>query len=324
MDRLAALLARAESLLARLEPLLPALPAAPDWDASVAFRWRRRGSAGFLQPVAHPHRIRLADLQGIDEQKQLIDRNTRQFVDRYPANNVLLTGSRGTGKSSLVKAVLNKYAAKGLRLIEVEKHDLADLPDIVEPLYGRPERFVVFCDDLSFEADEPGYKALKVALDGSIAAPSENVLIYATSNRRHLMPEYLAENLESGEIHPGEAVEEKVALSERFGLWLSFYPFDQDEYLAIVDHWLDQFEAARPDPEAVRRAALRWAQARGSRSGRAAWQFARDWAGQQLLKASTPARATSGSRRAGASSGSSAPKRRVRREKSKPPRGTVK
>lgn len=278
---------RAEALLARLEVLLPPSPAQPDWGASVAFRWRRKGGAGFLQPVAHPHRIRLSDLRGIDEQKQLIDRNTRQFVSRHPANNVLLTGSRGTGKSSLVKAVLNKYAAKGLRLIEVDKLDLADLPDIVEPLYGRPERFVVFCDDLSFEVNEPGYKALKVALDGSIAAPSENVLIYATSNRRHLMPEYLAENLETQrrgeEIHPGETVEEKIALSERFGLWLSFYAFDQDEYLAIVDHWLDHFKVARADPEALRREALRWALARGSRSGRAAWQFARDWAGRQQL-----------------------------------------
>jgi predicted AAA+ superfamily ATPase len=284
MDELPKLLTRAEGLLARLEQLLPPPVAAPDWGASVAFRWRRRGSAGYLQAVAHPHRIRLVDLQGIDEQKQLIDRNTRQFVAGHPANNVLLTGARGTGKSSLVKAVLNKYAPKGLRLIEVDKHDLADLPDIVEPLYGRPERFLVFCDDLSFDADEPGYKALKVALDGSIAAPSDNVLIYATSNRRHLMPEYLAENLEQHEIHPGEAVEEKVALSERFGLWLSFYAFDQDEYLAIVDQWLDHFEVTRPDLEEVRREALRWAQARGSRSGRAAWQFARDWAGRQRLK----------------------------------------
>lgn len=280
---LAAFLARAEGLLVRLEQWLPVPVAAPDWGAR-AFRWRKRGGSGHLHAVSHPHRIRLADLSGIDEQKKLIDRNTRQFVEGRPANNVLLTGARGTGKSSLVKALLNKYAAKGLRLIEVDKHDLVDLSDIAEQLYPRPERFILYCDDLSFEADEPGYKALKVALDGTVSGAADNLLVYATSNRRHLMPEYMAENLETrhvdGEVHPGEATEEKISLSERFGLCLSFYPFDQDQYLAIVEHWLEILKAQQRDSELVRREALQWALARGSRSGRVAWQFARDWCGR--------------------------------------------
>lgn len=288
MSDLERFLSRAETLLQRVEQVLPSPPPAPDWDAAVAFRWRKRGGQGFLQPVTHPHHIRLADLLGVDAQKKQIDRNTCQFVRGLPANNVLLTGARGTGKSSLIKAVLNQYAAKGLRLIEVERMELVDLPDIVELLCQRPERFIVFCDDLSFDAGEPGYRALKVALDGSVAAPSENVLIYATSNRRHLMPEYMAENLETttvdGEIRPGETTEEKVSLSERFGLWLSFYPFDQDEYLAIVRYWLTQLGVAQVDSDEVRREALQWALGRGSRSGRSAWQFARDWAGRAGLK----------------------------------------
>lgn len=288
MSDLEQFLSRAESLLQRVEQILPSSPPAPDWGAAVAFRWRKRGGQGFLQPVTHPHHIRLADLQGVEAQKKQIDRNTRQFVRGLPANNVLLTGARGTGKSSLIKAVLNQYAAKGLRLIEVERMELVDLPDIVELLCQRPERFIVFCDDLSFDAGEPGYRALKVALDGSVAAPSENVLIYATSNRRHLMPEYMAENLETttvdGEIRPGETTEEKVSLSERFGLWLSFYPFDQDEYLTIARYWLTQLGVSEVDSEEVRREALQWALGRGSRSGRSAWQFARDWAGRTGLR----------------------------------------
>ncbi|MDP2786181.1 MAG: ATP-binding protein [Sulfurimicrobium sp.] len=279
---------RAEMLLQRVEQVLPGIPPEPAWDAAIAYRWRKRGTQGFLQPVVHPHRIALKDLQGVDEQKRLVDRNTRQFVQGLPANNVLLTGARGTGKSSLIKAALNQYAPKGLRLIEVERQELVDLPDIVELLYRRSERFIVYCDDLSFDAGEPGYRALKVALDGSVAAPSENVLIYATSNRRHLMPEYMAENLEAqhvgGEVHPGETTEEKVSLSERFGLWLSFYPFDQEQYLAIVQHWLAHFGVADRDSEPVRREALQWALGRGSRSGRSAWQFARDWSGRMGLK----------------------------------------
>ena len=242
MDDLSRLILRAEALLARVEALLPPALAAPDWKASVAYRWRKRGGRGHLEPVARPHRIRLQDLRNIDEQKKRIERNTRQFVEGRSANNVLLTGARGTGKSSLVKALLNRYAGKGLRLLEVDKNDLIDLPDIVELIDGRKERFIIFCDDLSFDASEPGYKALKSILDGSVASTPDNVLLYATSNRRHLMPEYMQENLETrhidGEIHPGETIEEKISLSERFGLWLSFYPFDQEAYLAIASHWL--------------------------------------------------------------------------------------
>ncbi|HEX2826724.1 MAG TPA: ATP-binding protein [Burkholderiales bacterium] len=282
------LILRAERLLARLETMLPAQPGPVDWDASIGFRWRRKGNHGGIEPVAHVHRIALADLQNIDRQKALVQENTRQFVEGLPANNVLLTGARGTGKSSLIKALLNEYAAQGLRLIEVEKQDLVDLTDIVDLIAGRPERFILYCDDLSFEADEPGYKALKVVLDGSIAAASDNCLVYATSNRRHLMPEYMNENLEyrhvGEEIHPGETSEEKISLSERFGLWCSFYPFDQDEYLRIVDVWIARFGVPGAGTEDAHKAALQWALSRSSRSGRVAWQFARDWAGKQRMK----------------------------------------
>ncbi|MGE5117252.1 MAG: ATP-binding protein [Betaproteobacteria bacterium] len=279
------LVARIEALLTRLEAVLPRAPAAPDWGASIAFRLRRRGSNGVLEPVRHVATIRLADLKEVDAQKERLVRNTEQFVAGRPANNVLLTGARGTGKSSLIKACLNEFAPRGLRLIEVDKTDLVDLPDLVDLVAERPERFVVFCDDLSFDEGEPGYKALKSVLDGSVAEASENVLIYATSNRRHLLPEYLKENLsyqhtEDGEVHPGEAVEEKVSLSERFGLWVSFYPFSQDEYLAIVAQWLRHFGAGEDAIAAARPEALVWALERGSRSGRVAWQFARDHSGR--------------------------------------------
>jgi hypothetical protein len=288
MSDLDRLIKRAEQVLERLEAALPPKLPAPDWKAALAYRWRKRNGRGFLQPVTHPHRIRLADLQGIDEQIRLVEQNTRQFLEELTANDVLLTGARGTGKSSLVKAVLNKFSAKGLRLIEVEKQDLMDLPDIVDLVADAPYKFILFCDDLSFDADEPGYKALKVILDGSISATSENLLIYATSNRRHLMPEYMRENLETKylgeEIHPSESVEEKISLSERFGLWVSFYPFDQDEYLAIVDYWLGQLGVGERDRAKARDEALQWALTRGSRSGRVAWHFARDWAGRLRMK----------------------------------------
>lgn len=282
---LARLVDRAHALLDRLEAVLPHAPAAPDWGASVAFRYRRRGNAGVLEPVRHVATIHLAQLREVDAQKERLLRNTEQFVAGRPANNVLLTGARGTGKSSLIKAVLNEFAPRGLRLIEVDKADLVDLPDLVELVAPRPERFVVFCDDLSFDEGEPGYKALKSVLDGSVAQASDNLLIYATSNRRHLLPEYMKENLsyqhtEDGEVHPGEVVEEKISLSERFGMWLSFYPFTQDEYLAIVAQWLRAFGVAEDAIPAAQKASLVWALERGSRSGRVAQQFARDWAGQ--------------------------------------------
>ena len=283
------LIKQAEALLGRLEQLLPRDAALTDWGASTAYRWRKSNSRGHIEPVRHVHRINLKDLQGIDTQKELVERNTRQFVEGHPANNVLLTGARGTGKSSLIKALLNKYADRGLRLIEVEKHDLVDLPDIVDRIDQRPERFILYCDDLSFEADDPGFKALKVVLDGSIAAATDNCVVYATSNRRHLMPEYMGENLGykhvGEEIHPSETSEEKISLSERFGLWVSFYPFDQNDYLRIVAVWLEHFKVADARTEEVERAALQWALQRGLRSGRVAWQFARDWAGQERMKA---------------------------------------
>ena len=279
------LLLRAEQLIDRIEAVLPRALAAPDWSAAVAWRYRKRSSGhGVLEPVRHLDAMRLADLKEIDPQKDKIQRNTRQFVDGRPANNVLLTGARGTGKSSLIRACLNEYANQGLRLIEVDKADLTDLPDIVDVVSDRPEKFMVFCDDLSFDDGEPGYKALKSILDGSVAATSANVLVYATSNRRHLLPEYMKENLsythtEDGEVHPGEGVEEKISLSERFGLWVSFYPFTQAEYLTIVAQWLAWFGVAPAAIEAARPEALVWALERASRSGRVAYQFARDYAG---------------------------------------------
>ncbi|WP_332775067.1 ATP-binding protein [Polaromonas sp.] len=280
------LMARVESLVTRIESVLPQALSAPDWNACVAYRYRKRSSGhGVLEPVKHLGVMRLTDLKEIDGQKEKIRRNTEQFVSGKPANNVLLTGSRGTGKSSLIKACLNEYAPGGLRLIEVDKADLTDLPDIVDVVYDRPEKFIVFCDDLSFDEGEPGYKALKSILDGSVAAATPNVLVYATSNRRHLLPEYMAENLtythtEDGEVHPGEVVEEKISLSERFGLWVSFYPFSQDEYLAIVAQWLSSFGVGPAAIVAARADALVWALERGSRSGRVAYQFARDYAGK--------------------------------------------
>lgn len=280
------LLERAELLLARIESVLPQPLTSPDWAASVAFRYRKRsGGHGSLEPVRHVGVMRLTDLKEIDGQKEKIERNTRQFVDGLPANNVLLTGARGTGKSSLIRACLNEFAPRGLRLIEVDKADLVDLPDIVDLVCTRTEKFIVFCDDLSFDEGEPGYKVLKSALDGSVAAAAPNVLIYATSNRRHLLPEYMKENLtykhtDDGEVHPGEVVEEKISLSERFGLWVSFYPFSQDEYLAIVAQWLSSLGVDAQAIEAARSEALVWALERGSRSGRVAYQFARNYAGQ--------------------------------------------
>ena len=284
VDALQSFLARAEQLMARIEAALPQGLEQPDWSASIAFRYRRRANGrGVLAPVHHIGAMALDDLKEIDAQKEKIERNTAHFVRGLPANNVLLTGARGTGKSSLIRACLHAYAAKGLRLIEVDKAELVDLPDIVDVVAQRPEKFIVFCDDLSFDEGEAGYKALKSVLDGSVAAASPNVLVYATSNRRHLLPEYMAENLSythtpDGEVHPGEVVEEKISLSERFGLWVSFYPFNQEEYLQIVAQWLSALGVSQERIALARPEALVWALERGSRSGRVAWQFARDYA----------------------------------------------
>jgi len=279
------LLQRAHGLIDRLERLVPPPAGAPNFEASIAFRWRRTGGKGLLQPVLHVAPISLSDLQEVDGQKERLVRNTEQFVQGRPANNVLLTGARGTGKSSLVKACLQAFAPQGLRLIEVDKSDLIDLPDIADLIAGRSERFIIFCDDLSFGEGEPGYTALKSILDGSVAAASDKLLVYATSNRRHLMPEYRKDNLnhaytEDGELHPGEVIEEKISLSERFGLWLSFYPFTQDEYLAIMGLWLRHLGCDERAIAAARQPALVWALERGSRSGRVARQFACDWVGR--------------------------------------------
>ena len=272
----------------RLEAVLPQpLQAPADWQAAIAWRYRKRANGcAALEPVRHVGAMQLSDLQNIDVQKDKIARNTAQFVQGRSANNVLLTGARGTGKSSLIRACLHTYAPQGLRLIEVDKVDLVDLPDIVEVVAARPEKFIIYCDDLSFEEGEPGYKAMKSILDGSVSAATPNVLVYATSNRRHLLPEYMSENLQvsqgkDGEIHPGEVVEEKISLSERFGLWVSFYPFSQDEYLRVVAQWLAAMGLDAAAIAAARPQALVWALERGSRSGRVAQQFARDYAGRE-------------------------------------------
>ena len=281
MDKLEHLINRAESLIDKLEGLLPVANSAVDWHA-VAWQWIMQNGKGRLQAVAHPHQIQLANIHFVDTQKAEIVRNTRQFLAGLPANNVLLTGARGTGKSSLIKALLTEFSVQGLRLIEIEKQDLIHLADIVQQIRSRPEKFIIFCDDLTFEANDDGYKALKVVLDGSVASISNNVLVYATSNRKNLMPEYMVDNLAvkhiDGEIRPGDTIEEKTALAERFGLWLSFYAFDQDEYLAIAKNWLETFGLIFDD--AAHKAALQFTHTRGARSGRVAYQFARDYAGK--------------------------------------------
>ena len=288
MTDLSAFLDRAERLLDHIEALLPEAPGEPDWDQHIAFRWKRHFQRGYLQGVKHPHKLRLSDLQRIDRQKAELERNTRQFIAGLPANNALLWGPRGTGKSSVIKALLNEFHEQDLRLIEVDKDDLIMIPDIIDLVAERPEKFLVFCDDLSFEADDASYKALKAILDGSISAAPDNILLYATSNRRHLIPEFMSENREAkvidGELHHGEAVEEKISLSERFGLWLSFHPFSQDDYLAIVSYWLQQLGHVDAMDEELRKETLRWALTRGSRSGRVAYQFTRDWIGRRGIE----------------------------------------
>ncbi|WPL19858.1 DnaA regulatory inactivator Hda [Thiorhodovibrio winogradskyi] len=274
---------RATRLIKRIEELLPAPPATPDFEAQ-SYRWRSAGRDGWLEPIRRAHRLALDDLLCIDGQRAMIERNTRQFLAGRTANNVLLWGSRGTGKSSLIKAVFSTYAEQGLRLIEVDREDLIELPYLIDAIEGREERFIIYCDDLSFEASESSYKTLKAVLDGSISAPPDNLLIYATSNRRHLLPEFQHENQDArlidGEIHLGESSEEKISLSDRFGLWLSFYPFSQEQYLRLVHHWLDRLGAPPRESDTIDSEALQWALTRGSRSGRTAWQFARDRAGR--------------------------------------------
>ena len=285
---LALLVARGNELLARLEPWLPPPPPTVDWKNVLACRWRQGRWGGWLEPVAHLNAVAWDSLRRVDEQKATLDRNARQFLAGLPANHALLTGSRGCGKSSLIKALLPRHARKGLRLVEVDKDDLIHLPDIAARLAGQPWRFILFSDDLSFEADDPAYKPLKAALDGSLAGLPDNVLIHATSNRRHLMPEFFVENDAAtrlgGEVHAGESTEEKVSLSDRFGLWLSFYPFSQDDYLAIVTGWVEVLGGQISD--ALHDEAVQWAIQRGGRSGRTARQFAADWVGRQKLAGS--------------------------------------
>lgn len=291
-SRLNAFLERADAVLARLEPLLPAPREAVDWSHSMAARWVREGRSGYLMPLEVSLDMRLSDLIGVDLQREQLGRNTRQFIDGLPANHALLWGSRGTGKSSLIRALLAEYANAGLRLIEIERDHLGDLPRVVEQLQKLPQRFVLFCDDLSFEAGESDYRVLKSVLDGSLEQAPDNVLLYATSNRRHLVPEKESDNLNwqqvDGELHPSEAVEDKIALSDRFGLWLSFYPFTQEHYLNVVEHWITQLALAAglswQRDEELDKHAVRWATGRGNRNGRCAYQFARYWVGLKLLE----------------------------------------
>lgn len=290
-SHLSAFLFRAEALMARLEPLLPAVRPSIDWQQSLAARWLREGRSGFLSPLKVSLDMQLSDLIGVDRQRAQLARNTQQFIQGLPANHALLWGARGTGKSSLVRALLAEHASAGLRLIEIERDHLADLPRIVEQLSDLPQRFVLFCDDLSFEAGEGDYRMLKTVLDGSLERAPDNVLLYATSNRRHLLPEKQSDNDNwqrvEGELHPNEAVEDKIALSDRFGLWLSFYPFTQTHFLQVVNHWVGVHAAQSGLDwqwhDELEKAAIRWALGRGNRNGRCAYQFARDWVGLQLL-----------------------------------------
>lgn len=284
---------RVVRFLDRYEQTLPPPTPPLDWSNTFAARWVGEGSGGWLRPLEITAEQSLDDLIGVDRQKQLLEANTSQFVRGLPANNALLWGARGTGKSSLVRALLHAWKDQGLRLIEIDKADLMHLPAVVARISGQPWRFLVFCDDLTFEADDSAYKTLKTVLDGSLEATPDNLLLYATSNRRHLLPEQRSDNLASsmvdGELHPGEAIEEKIALSDRFGLWVSFYPFSQEHYLDVVRHWLGSLAAqhglAWEWNEELQKEAIRWATARGNRNGRCAWQFARSWVGRALLEA---------------------------------------
>lgn len=273
------------TVLQQLQQSLPEVKQAPDFSA-IAFKWQN----GELKAIHQLKRVELNDLKGIERQKEKVLQNTEQFLNGLPANDVLLTGSRGTGKSSIVRALLTEYAEQGLRLIEIERDDLSELPEIQKLIAERPEKFIVYCDDLAFNAEDENYRSLKSVLDGSLQSGSSNFIIYATSNRRHLLPEFMHENTpvtrvdvpQYNELHPQEAIEEKISLSDRFGLWLSFYPMDQNLYLEIVQHYLSKAQINMDD--IVRAEALRWCQARGQRSGRAAYQFSKHWIGSQQLK----------------------------------------
>lgn len=281
----------AAALMARLEPLLPAERAQIDWRHVKAARWKSEARGGYLSPLDVRLDLRLSGLLNIDRQRQLLVANTRQFIEGLPANHALLWGARGTGKSSLVRALLAEYAEQGLRLIEIERDQLTELPQLVAQLSDPSLRFVVFCDDLSFEAGEGQYRVLKTVLDGSLERAPDNVLLYATSNRRHLLPERQSDNnqwqMVDGELHPNEAVEDKIALSDRFGLWLSFYPFTQQQYLDAVRHWIEVLaQSAELDWQwdaELERDAVSWATGRGNRNGRCAYQYARQWVGTRLL-----------------------------------------
>lgn len=291
-DTLDTFLQRATQVLDRLEPLLPLGRKPLDWEHTLAARWVSSPQGGHLRPIQIRSRLGLGDLLGVERQRDLLLANTRQFLQGLPCNHALMWGARGTGKSSLVRAILSEHAGQGLRLIEVERNDLAELPLVVESLGNLSQKFIIFCDDLSFEPGEGDYRLLKSILDGSLEQAPDNVVLYATSNRRHLLPEYMSDNQnwqrgESGELHPSEAVEDKIALSDRFGLWLSFYGFSQDHYLDVVSHWVSHYAAQqkmnwRRDEE-FEKEAIRWAQARGNRNGRCAEQFARYWVGKQAL-----------------------------------------
>jgi predicted AAA+ superfamily ATPase len=285
------LTAQLKRVLTSLEMLLPKPIATIDWRHCHAANWRRHSFSGSLEPVPSVETIHLDDLLGIDQQKQVVEENTRQFLASLPANNMLLWGTRGTGKSSLVRALLYSYAPKGLRVIQVDKDDLVSLPDIVDQVKNEPYKYLIFSDDVSFEIGESSYKMLKSALDGSVYAPPDNVLIYVTSNRRHLLPEYETDNrgamLVNNEVHHGEGVEEKISLSGRFGLWVPFHPFSQDQYLDVVGQWVGKLAAKYNTSiewsKEARDQAILWSQQKGDRSGRIAYQFANDWVGKQLL-----------------------------------------
>ena len=288
------LISQLKRVLTSMEQILPRPLPALDWSATIAANWRKHSFTGYLEALDGVERISLDDLLGIDEQKRVVEENTQQFLNRLPANNVLLWGTRGTGKSSLVRAILNNYADQGLRIVQVDKDDLVNLPDILDAIKGQPYRFIIFSDDVSFEVGESSYKMLKSALDGSVYAPPENALIYVTSNRRHLLPEYETDNrgamLVKNELHHGEAVEEKISLSGRFGLWVGFHPFSQEQYLEVVGQWVGKLcsKAGASDQwnEEGRQAAILWSQQKGDSSCRIAYQFATHWVGKRLLAAS--------------------------------------